>query len=202
MTPRAYDMSTRARAREETRRRIVAATIELHTEKGILGTSWKDIAERADVAIGTVYNHFPSLDELVPACGELLMQRLEPPEPERASQVVGDASRTRERLERVARELFAFYERGGSHLEVFPGERDLPAMREWEVYQRATVEAYVRAAIGSRRSERTVQLVSALFDLGTFRSLAARGIGLEEAVRTMARAAECALERRSKGATR
>ena len=91
-------MSRRKRAREETRRRILDATIELHTEKGILGTSWKSIAERADVAVGTVYNHFPDLDELVLACGELLMQRLEPPDPGRAQNVVGDAKRMRLRL--------------------------------------------------------------------------------------------------------
>jgi AcrR family transcriptional regulator len=194
-------MTRRKRAREETRRRILDATIELHTEKGILGTSWKSIAERADVAVGTVYNHFPDLDELVLACGELLMQRLEPPDPEQAQNVVGDAKRMSLRLERIARELFAFYERGGQHLEVFSGERDLPAIQEWEAYQRSTVEAYVRAAMGKRKSEHTVQLMSALFDLRTYRALAERGIGLDEAVTTMASTAECVLELRSKGAT-
>ena len=83
MTPRRYDMSNRSKARDESRQRILDATIQLHTERGILGTSWRDIAERADVAVTTVYNHFPSLDELVPACGELLMQRLRPRLPPR-----------------------------------------------------------------------------------------------------------------------
>jgi AcrR family transcriptional regulator len=188
-------MTTRERAREETRRRIVAATLELHAEKGILGTSWRDIAERADVAVATVYNHFASLDELVPACGEMLMARLLPPAPEDAASVIGDAREVPARLERIARELFSFYQRGGPHLEVFPGERELPAMQEWEAYQRATVEAFVRAALGPRRrSERTVQMVAALFDLGTFRSLERRGVGLDQAVATMAGAAVCALE--------
>ena len=40
---------------EETRRRIVEATLALHTEKGMFDTSWRDIARRADVSAATVY---------------------------------------------------------------------------------------------------------------------------------------------------
>ncbi len=191
-------MSKRRQASGETRRRILDATLGLHTEKGVLGTSWKDIAERADVAVATVYNHFPSLEELVPACGDLLMERLQPPAPKDAAAVVGDARTTRDRLERVARELFAFYDRGGAHLEAFPGERQLPAIQEWEAYQRATVESFVRAALQGRGIRaRQVRLICALFDIGTFRSLRDRGAGLDEAIRTMTDAAACVLERRS-----
>ena len=195
MTPRDYDMSKRAEARQELRQRILAATIELHTEKGIVGTSWKDIAGRADVAVATVYNHFPSLDELVPACGELLMTRLRPPAPEDAAEVAGDTGTTQERLERVARGLFDFYARSGTHLDIFPGERELPSIREWEAYQRATVEAFVRAAlVGTRPRSRAVQLVSAFLDLTTFRSLESRGFDARAAAIIMARAAVCALD--------
>jgi AcrR family transcriptional regulator len=195
MTPRRYDMGKRAQARDDVRRQIVAATIELHTEHGILGTSYRQIAERADVAVATVYNHFPSLDELVPACGEMLMQRLRPPSPDDAATVIGDAVDTQDRLTRVADELFEFYERGGAHLDLFPGERDLPAMQEWEQYQRGTVEAFVRAALVDRRPPaRTVRLVSALFDLSTFRALQGRGFDARTAAPTLARAAACLLD--------
>ena len=40
----------------------------LHAEKGCLATSYADIAARADVAIPTVYKHFPDLDTLVRGC--------------------------------------------------------------------------------------------------------------------------------------
>ena len=66
MAPRKYTMDKRKAAVEETRQRILEATLALHSEKGIFGTSWQDIAHRADVSVGTVYKHFPSLDELVP----------------------------------------------------------------------------------------------------------------------------------------
>ena len=72
-------MDKRKAAVQETRQRIVEATLALHAEKGIFGTSWQDIARRADVSVGTVYKHFPSLDELVPACGELMYAITRPP---------------------------------------------------------------------------------------------------------------------------
>lgn len=145
--PRKYDMSRRAAAREQTRRRIVEATAKLHGEKGVFGTSWREIAEEADVSVATVYSHFPSLDELLPACGQLVMERARPPAAAAAAEVVGDTDDLRERLVRVAHELFGFYERGGPHLEVDARERELPGMREWEESQRATVLAFVREAL-------------------------------------------------------
>lgn len=52
------------------------ATAKLHGERGILGTSFQDIAMEADVAVATVYAHFPTLEALLPACGALVMQRV------------------------------------------------------------------------------------------------------------------------------
>src|SRR5918997_6556705 len=80
MSPRKYDMGRRAAAVEETRRRIVDATLELHAAQGIAATSWDEIAARAGVGVGTVYRHFPSLDELVPACGRVSMKLLALPD--------------------------------------------------------------------------------------------------------------------------
>ena len=79
LTPRKYSMDKRKAAAEQTRQRILEATLALHSEKGIFGTSWQDIARRADVSVNTVYKHFPSLDELVPACGELMYAITRPP---------------------------------------------------------------------------------------------------------------------------
>ena len=66
-------MTRRASAVAQTRRRIIDATRELHTERGIGATSWDDIAARAGVGVGTVYRHFPSPDDLIPACGAAAM---------------------------------------------------------------------------------------------------------------------------------
>ena len=192
-------MSRRAVARDETRQRIVEATARLHGERGVFGTSYRDIAEEADVSVATVYKHFPSLGELLPACGELVMSRARPPSAEDAAEIAGDATDVRERLARVARELFSFYERGGPHLEVDVRERELPGMREWEEHQRATVAALVREAVRPLGADAaTVQLVSGLFDLPAYRALRARRVGVDRAVEAIAEAAACLAEVRSK----
>ncbi len=194
MNPREYDMTTRAAAAEETRLRILEATLELHTERGIFGTSWQDIAGRADVSVGTVYRHFPSLSELVPACGELLMERTQPPAPEDAAEAIGDVLDPVVRLERAAAALFAFYERAGASLDSDPRERALPAMQEWEEYWRATVTAFVHEALRGRRvGAHTLQLVSAFFDHPTYGALRTRGIGPERAAETVSRMVACLL---------
>lgn len=82
MAPRQYRLGRRGEAAEETRRRITQATFELHNERGIARTSMKDIAERADVGIGTVYHHFPSYNDAITACGHLTMSTYPPPSPE------------------------------------------------------------------------------------------------------------------------
>jgi AcrR family transcriptional regulator len=203
MTPRKYDMSRRAAAREQTRRRIVAATARLHGERGVFGTSWQDIAREADVSVATVYAHFPSLDELLPACGALVMERARPPSADSAAEIIGDAGGRGERLKRVAEELFAFYERGGPHLEVDVRERQLPGMREWEESQRATVAALVREAlVDDRPDARTVQLLSAFFDLPTFKALRTRGVSPVRAADAAAQAAVCLLDGRPQRARR
>jgi AcrR family transcriptional regulator len=183
-------MSRRAAGRNETRNRIVEATAKLHGELGVLGTTWQDIAREADVSVSTVYAHFPSLDELLPACGQLVMSRVRPPTAADAGEIIGDAHGSRERLLRVARALFSFYERGGPHIEVDIRERQLPGMREWEESQRTTVAALVRAAlVDEAPTAASVRLISAFFDLPTYKALRTRGVSTKRAAETAAEVA-------------
>jgi hypothetical protein len=123
------------------------------------------------------------------------MERVRPPSPDSAIEIIGDAQGLQERLERVARELFAFYERGGPHIEVDVRERRLPGMSEWEAQQRETVAALVREALdGTHSDARTVRLVSAFFDLPTFKALRTRGVAPRTAAKTVAQIAVCLLE--------
>jgi AcrR family transcriptional regulator len=68
MSPRPYNSAVRKDAEAETLRRIVAATVELHAEKGAMATTHAEIAERAGVSVPTVYKHFPTRNALLPAC--------------------------------------------------------------------------------------------------------------------------------------
>ena len=65
---RKYQQKRRAEQLEETRRRITAATIELHRTIGPAATRVTEIARRAAVQRATVYNHFPDEASLFAAC--------------------------------------------------------------------------------------------------------------------------------------
>ena len=50
--------------KERTRQAILDATYSLIIEQGYAATSMRQIAERAGLALGGIYNHFPSKDEV------------------------------------------------------------------------------------------------------------------------------------------
>jgi TetR/AcrR family transcriptional regulator, repressor of fatR-cypB operon len=51
--------------KEDKRRRLLAAALELFSERGVLGTAVPLVAERAEVGAGTVYRFFESKEALV-----------------------------------------------------------------------------------------------------------------------------------------
>ena len=120
MTPRQYSMGKRQDAVGETRRRIIEATLAAHNEKGIVATTMQDIAERADVALGTVYRHFPTVEELVPACGALIFERNPLPDP---AAVLDGATSLADRLAAAVRTLYAYYDANHRWIEVGYCER-------------------------------------------------------------------------------
>ena len=62
-------MKTRPTPRaEDTRRRIYEAAMELFREKGIEQTTMRDIAAKAEVALGGAYYYFSSKEAIVLAC--------------------------------------------------------------------------------------------------------------------------------------
>lgn len=73
-------MGERTAQLDVTRGRIVEAAISLYTEQGISATTLRQIAQRSDVAPGTLRNHFPSRDMLDAAMVERL--QIEAPLPE------------------------------------------------------------------------------------------------------------------------
>ena len=69
-TTRTYTMANRARSVEETRRRILQANFELHTEQHGATIALDDVADRAGVSVQTVLRHFGSRDGLLQATAE------------------------------------------------------------------------------------------------------------------------------------
>lgn len=174
MAPRPYNLGKRAAAIEDTRRRIVEAIVNLHAEKGVLGTSLEDIARRADVALGTVQRHFPSLDDVVRACGPRIAEITRPPKPE----IFSGQDALPKRIKTLVQELFAFYERAAPWLEVGRCERKkLPVLdagvRHLEEGLEATVHETLRPGI---TDERTLKIITALTDFYVWKSLCDQGM--------------------------
>jgi AcrR family transcriptional regulator len=78
---RSYTMGKRAESQEETRKRIVEATMQLHEVLGPRNTTIMAIAERAGVQRLTVYRHFPTDVELFQACTSHWSALNPPPDP-------------------------------------------------------------------------------------------------------------------------
>ena len=64
------------RRRQRTRETILAAAELVFRGKGIDGATVNDITEQADVAYGSFYNHFKSIDEIVQALVAASLQRV------------------------------------------------------------------------------------------------------------------------------
>jgi AcrR family transcriptional regulator len=125
--PRKYELRRRAERQEETRRRIVAATVALHEALGVARTTISDIAARAGVERATVYRHFPDERTLLTACTRHYQAQHPPPDPAPWAAIADPAARLRTALA----EVYAYHRRTERMVDL--AQRDLPdvpALRE------------------------------------------------------------------------
>jgi AcrR family transcriptional regulator len=123
---RTYQKKKRAEREAETRRRIVEATVALHTSVGPARTSISAIADKAGVQRHTVYSHFPEEDTLFAACTSHWAS-LHPLPPAEAWEAPADPL---ERLSLALRHIWAWYADVESDLELFFRDAELvPAVR-------------------------------------------------------------------------
>jgi len=165
--PRKYELKQRAEQVEDTRRRIVEATVDLHLTRGPAGTQIAEVARRAGVQRRTVYNHFPDDEALFAACSAHWRARHPAPDPAAWTD-----------LRQGLRELYAWYRETEPMIANVLRDADaLPSLRRViEPGFGAYVEA-VRAALAkgygrSRRVEAALRLVT---DFHAWRALAPLG---------------------------
>jgi len=72
---RRYDSSARREAKGQTRDRILDAVVEVVTRQGVHAFSVQNVASAADVALRTVYRHFPTREALLDGLDDLLERR-------------------------------------------------------------------------------------------------------------------------------
>src|SRR5207249_3471925 len=122
---RRYELKRRAERRDETRQRIVDATIELHQTIGASQTTISEIAKRAGVGRVTVYRHFPDEETLFYACSGYYFAQHPFPDIARWRQISDPVERLRTGL----RESYAWYEENTQMIGMALAEaRDLPIM--------------------------------------------------------------------------
>lgn len=166
-------MKERAKTQDETRERIVAATMLLHDEQGVAATSFVDVARRAGIGAATVYRHFPTLGSLVTACGGHVWQEMAPPIPEQAPAIFEGIDWLEDRLRRLVDELDGFYRRGALRLTRAYADRHLiPELDQFLRAVEAGVAALVREALKNETmSGAALQLALALTDFPVWGSM-------------------------------
>jgi AcrR family transcriptional regulator len=178
--PRPYRLGRRALPKAETRDRIVEAALAIYRDRGLAGASNLAIARAADVAPATIRNHFPDPNDLARAVFEAMLTELHIPTPA----IFDGLQTTRERVQRLARELASFYERSEPWWRAYEREPDL--IRAWgggvDRYY-SDIERLMRAGLGDLGSdERSVAVVASVIGPPTFFALRGRGLTSDEAV--------------------
>jgi AcrR family transcriptional regulator len=191
---RKYEMQRRARRQEETRRRIVEATVELHKTVGMARTTISAIAEKAGVQRLTVYRHFPDERALFSACTGHWRAANPLPDPASWTQVADPEERLRVALS----EVYAYHRRTEPmaanvmrDAQVHPLTREMaePYFRHWERMRDVLATGW------GVEDELLGLLLAALghaLDFQTWRSLVRQqGLDDEQAVELMAGMVRC-----------
>jgi AcrR family transcriptional regulator len=180
---RRYELKARAEAQQETRARIAAAASALHAEVGVGRTTVADIARRAGVQRLTVYNHFPDLAALLPACTAHWME--EHPQPD-----LGTVFALQDPAERLRAALVALY---GWYRETAPtqrrmfGERaSVPALDAWMAQ---SADPQLAELAGGLADGLDRALVALALDFWTWHRLDREGLDDAAAAELMVRAA-------------
>jgi AcrR family transcriptional regulator len=181
---RRYELKARAEAREATRERIAAAAAALHQEVGVARTTVADIARRAGVQRLTVYNHFPDLAALLPACTAHWMATQPPPD----LQPVFALADLAERLRAALTAVYGWYRATAPMQRRVFGERaGVPELDAWlaESADRQLGELAAGLATGLPRPEARA-LVALALDFWTWERLDREGLDDAAAAALMA----------------
>jgi AcrR family transcriptional regulator len=180
---RKYELKVRAETQEATRARIAAAAASLHEEVGIAKTTVADVARRAGVQRLTVYNHFPDLAALLPACTAHWMS--ERPMPDLSPALALDDPA--ERLHSSLRLLYGWYGDNAPMMRAVFGER--ASVPELDAWMTASADPVV-AELATRLSEGLDRpLVALALDFWTWQRLDREGLDDDAAAELMTRAA-------------
>ncbi len=182
MSPRKYRMGARADAVAATRAAIVDAARRLHETHGFQATSWDEIGVAAEVSTATVYRHFPSPAELIPACAQTVFDVIQPPTVAQVAPKFAAIPDPEDRLAQLVRDTAHCYQDGEGWLHAAYRERDFiePLAEAIDVIE-STFRVLIRAAAGRRLSKRLEAELFVLMNFPVWKQLIDNGIGYRQA---------------------
>jgi len=183
---RPYTLKRRGEQQAETRKRIVEAAIELHTEVGPAQTSISMIAKRAGVQRHTVYAHFADERSLLMACSGLHQERDPLPD---AAALRSIEDRT-ERLRAGLKALYLWFERNQRLMAgVMRDAEHHPTVREVATLRFGPPLAAVNDALAEGLDSHQRTLLRVALSFFTWRTLTVEvGLSQKAAVRSMVQA--------------
>jgi AcrR family transcriptional regulator len=200
---RPYRMRRRAANIDDTRLKIIEATVRLHGTVGPAATTVMGVAELAGVTRATVYRHFPDDDALFQACSAHWLGQQVPPNPSAWAAITHPEERVRAGLA----DIYRFYRAGEPMLTGI--YRDIAALPERnraglrgrdEHFRDVLLAAFPQH---TRQRHRVRAAVGHAVSFWTWRSLCiTHGLSDEAAVDAMADLAMSAAARQVRSATR
>jgi AcrR family transcriptional regulator len=174
-------MRERAKSVDDTRQRIVEATVRLHQSVGPAETTIAAIAAEAGVTRLTVYRHFPEDESLYYACSAHWQSRQTPPDPKTWA-AVGELE---PRLRLGFADIYRFYRAGQSMLAMIYRDLDLlPAPLRQGILARD--DAWCDVLVNGSRSRRLRAAVGHAVGFATWQSLClGQGLSDQDAVALM-----------------
>jgi AcrR family transcriptional regulator len=148
--PRKYSMDVRGEVAALRRRRLIEATVEVLGEVGADRLTMDMVAERADAATRTIYNYFPTRQDLLSAVQAELLQAFR----DTLQLEILETGEPAERLRQFVAVLFDMYEQRGAALTTLL-EFDEPDIRaqvgDMRAWRRDRLDEILRPADGTLR---------------------------------------------------
>jgi AcrR family transcriptional regulator len=187
---RRYELRARAESQQATRARIAAAASALHEEVGVAKTTVADIARRAGVQRVTVYNHFPDLEALLPACTAHWLAEHPLPALEPAFAIADPA----ERLRAALTALYGWYRETAPMQRRMIGERaSVPELDAWMTQASdALLAAFAERLSSGLEGPHARALVALALDFWSWQRLEREGLRDDAAAALMTAAVACA----------
>jgi AcrR family transcriptional regulator len=150
LVPRKYSMETRSEEATLRRSRLIEAAVQVLGEVGADRLTMDMVAERADAATRTVYNHFSTRQELLAAVHAHLLQAFR----DTFQLDISQTGEPAERLRQFVAGLYNKYEQQGAALTTVL-ELDEPAIRaqvrDTRAWRQDRLEEILRTANGTLR---------------------------------------------------